>query len=360
MITITNHPYLLTVLTALAVTAFLIPLANTIGLVDYPDAKIKRHKKPVPLVGGLMIAMVVLIAFQLTLELPQYYNTIILCCTAAAILGAIDDYSPFHPLYRLLIQLIIGLYAATIVMELRLSTFGFPILGHEWGLGILAIPIAATGVSGLANAYNMCDGIDGLTAILVMVTLAAIYIVMTNHPETSTTGIPQLLLVVMICLTVFLFFNLQIGGLPKIFLGDGGSLMLGVFMALVLIDITQKPHAIIEPVTALWLVGVPLVDMVCTMVRRYKKGLAMWQGDRAHLHHILTIAGLSHKKALTFIAFISALMATIGVGLHSYFPQNNWLSFFLFLIYTYVHYSITVKNAWSIRKLIRRWSRTTK
>ena len=125
-------------------------------------------------------------------------------------------------------------------------------------------------MAGLSNAYNMIDGIDGLAASTICLPLLVLYLlaVQAGHPMAGS------LLLMLVPLAVFLLFNLGPDNrlLPKMFLGDAGSVTMGFFVTASLVYFSQGNNALIEPVTALWLVTVPLMDMLATMLRRAKHG----------------------------------------------------------------------------------------
>ena len=118
-------------------------------------------------------------------------------------------------------------------------------------------------------------------------------------------------------LGVFLLFNLGPNNrlLPKIFLGDGGSVTLGFLVTASLVYFSQGENALIEPVTALWLVTLPLMDMLATMLRRLKHGHKLMQADRSHLHHTLMDMGFSSRQTLVLLVSHATACALLGLVL---------------------------------------------
>ncbi len=141
---------------------------------------------------------------------------------------------------------------------------------------LLTVPLTALAVAGLSNAYNMIDGIDGLAASTITLPLSVLYLLalQAGHPMANT------LLLMILPLLVFLLFNLGPNNrlLPKIFLGDAGSVTLGFLVTASLVYFSQGDNALILPVTALWLVTVPLMDMLATMLRRLRQGRKLMSG----------------------------------------------------------------------------------
>jgi len=100
-------------------------------------------------------------------------------------------------------------------------------------------------------------------------------------------------------------------------MGDGGSMMLGIVIAWLTIYLTQSPDlgddlAGLEPISAVWIVAVPLTDMFSCMVRRMKSGVTPMSADRQHLHHMLLECGLSHRQTVTAIHLLALACGAIG------------------------------------------------
>ena len=180
---------------------------------------------------------------------------------------------------------------------------------------ILSVPLTALSVAGLSNAYNVIDGIDGLAGATITLPLLVLFVLalQAGHAHAPT------LLAMIVPLAVFLLFNLGPNNrvLPKIFLGDAGSVTLGFLVTASLVFFSQGENAIIEPVTALWLVTVPLMDMLATMLRRAKHKRKLMEADRSHLHHTLMDMGLNARQTLALLVGWAALCAMTGLALEA-------------------------------------------
>ena len=150
-------------------TQMLIPLSHLVGLLDRPDKR-KAHIGSIPLVGGISIYLSVLFCDVLFLNLPEHFIGIALICGLITFVGALDDRYPVHPNYRLLMQLIAGVTIAT-AGDVCLRDLGNLTGFATIALGFLAIPFTAVCITGLCNAYNMVDGIDGLAGSLTLVSI---------------------------------------------------------------------------------------------------------------------------------------------------------------------------------------------
>jgi UDP-GlcNAc:undecaprenyl-phosphate GlcNAc-1-phosphate transferase len=146
----------------------------------------------------------------------------------------------------------------------------------------------------------------------------------------------------------YLIFNLGITEklfnkkTKKIFMGDAGSMFVGLSVIWLLTMGTQGEQASFRPVTALWICAIPLMDMLAIVVRRYKNGKSPFKPDRDHLHHILQRAGLSSSQTLIAISTVAVLMSLIGLaGEYFMIAESLMLISFLFL---FIIYTLAVRH----------------
>jgi len=329
-------------------TRMLIPLSHITGLLDRPDRR-KDHIGSIPLIGGISIYLSVVFCAVLFLNLPEHFIGIALICGLITFLGVLDDRYPVHPNYRLLMQLIAGVTIAT-VGDACLRDLGNLLGFGSIPLGFLAIPFTAVTITGLCNAYNMVDGIDGLAGSLTLVSILGLLFLANGRAADNEVA---LLAYMATSILVFLAFNLNAKN--KIFMGDAGSTFLGCSVAIAMIYFSQ--NGALRPATALWLVAIPLMDMTSTMVRRMTKGKSPFHADRTHLHHILMRGGLSQRQALIWIILASVGIAGIGIGLERVWPQNDGMSFVLFLLTFGLYFQFIFKHAFKFARAIRRFNR---
>lgn len=127
-------------------------------------------------------------------------------------------------------------------------------------------------------------------------------------------------------------------------MGDAGGMVIGFTVIWFLLLSSQNGKDIpIQPVTALWLIAVPLMDMAAVMIRRIRRGCSPFKPDREHLHHIFQRLGLSSTQTLIVICLIATTYAGIGIyaemiGTPEYVMFYTFISCFLvyLLILTYV------------------------
>ena len=304
------------------------PIAIDVGLVDKPNAR-KRHNGQVPLIGGISIFAAVLAASLIwlpnTLELRMY----LIASAMMVFIGALDDKYDLKVRIRIVGQIIIA--------SLMIYGVGGYIanLGDLFGLGDIELgPVGIVftyfAIIVVINAYNMVDGIDGLIGSLSLNTFTAIAILFLMSGNYGYLSYPLILATATL---PYLIFNLGFfkAYSKKIFMGDAGSMFIGLSVIWLLSIGTQGDSASFRPVTALWICAIPLMDMLAIVIRRYRKGKSPFKPDRDHLHHILQRAGLSSRQTLVVISIFAALMSMIGV-LGEYFQVAEGIELVLFVL----------------------------
>jgi len=297
--------------------------ARSSGLVDKPDQR-KQHNGHVPLAGGLAL-FATLLAADVLFRLPPFGTLELILIGVVFCAGLWDDWRELSASKRLLVQLLCGclmVVSSNFVIRQVGDLLGFgPI-----GLAVLALPLTALAFAGMANAYNMIDGIDGLAAILALVPLVALTFIAdaAGHPVYPT------LVTLTLPLLVFLCFNLGPDSrwFPKMFLGDSGSNLLGFIVCGMLIYLSQGDNRLIPPVTALWLIAVPLMDMLATMLLRVCEGCHPMRPDRRHLHHMLQDMGLGGVATRYIIGIYGLVLAILGLSL---MQLPEFVSMYLYL-----------------------------
>jgi UDP-GlcNAc:undecaprenyl-phosphate/decaprenyl-phosphate GlcNAc-1-phosphate transferase len=336
-------------LLAFVVARVAVGVGHIAGLVDRPDKR-KTHCGTVPLTGGIAI-FVTLLAGMLIFDIEAYTFGMMPIAIMVFAVGVFDDARHINPWIRLGIHYGAGILLATLGGVAIINVGNLLALGPI-PLLVLSAPLTALSVAGLANAYNMIDGIDGLAAALVAVPLATLYGLALAAQHTMA----DFLLLMLVPLSVFLVFNLgpDTRWLPKMFLGDGGSVTLGFLTTASLVYFSQGESAVILPVTALWLVTVPLMDMLATMLRRFRRGQRMMEADNLHLHHTLIDFGLSKRQTLAIMVAYAVITALLGLLLESV-PEYISLAcyFALFLAHClFVSNAGAIKNRLSLQRCV--------
>ncbi len=328
------------------------PVAPSWGLVDFKDHR-KLHAGDIPLVGGIAMYLGILLS-ALTI-LPMTWISMTWLFTAAGIvsLGVWDDAKDLPVRPRLLIQAMM-----TLLLSIG-SGYYLADLGNILGLGNVVLGnlgylITALAVIGAINAFNMMDGIDGLAGSMAFVSFSALAVLFGLNGDTYGLTVAILFLVVIV---PFLANNLLLPPYKqKIFMGDAGAMLIGFSVVWLLIygsqSIPQDKEISFRPVTALWIIAIPLMDMAAIMMRRIRKGQSPFVPDRDHLHHIFMHAGFSTRQTLLIISVFSMLFATCGIVAEKLeVPDNIMLIGFLLLFLGYNH---LLKHAWKFSKLLHK------
>jgi UDP-GlcNAc:undecaprenyl-phosphate GlcNAc-1-phosphate transferase len=320
-------------------------------LVDRPSGR-KTHKGEVPLIGGPVIWLVVMTGIIFVIPNPSW--SIVFTGTMLVMLGIIDDRQPIPA--RL--KFVFHIAAATIVVvgdNLYIDDIG---IFHEIytmsSISVLHKIIAVFAIATAINAFNFIDGIDGLSASMAL--LAMTHINLTFNLLYGSTPPDYAFFGVLFsgALAGFLLFNLQVFNGRKIFLGDSGSMLVGLFVAVALIGASQESgRPGVPPIPAslcLWLIAIPLTDMLSIIVRRTASGRSPMAPDRTHLHHKIIEAGFSPRRTL-LILILSAIGAFwLGYALTTFLGEA--LSIIGFIAFVPGYYFIVLRIR-SLREYLR-------
>ena len=320
-------------LLALAITSLTLwllePVAGRLHLLDPPAVR-KDHEHSTPVTGGLAILVGCLVAFSFVQSSSQSLQAF---CVAAVLLVAVGLYDDLHDLrwyWRVLAQsasaLIIIFWGGVQVEQIG------PVFGlSELSLGWLSVPFTVFATIGIVNAMNMIDGADGLAgllglAALVMLCAASIY--------AGNELLAMRLSVLCGALLGFLIWNIRLPWRPraKVFLGNAGSALLGLVIAWVSFRLTQNDGHPVNPVLALWLLPVPVVDCLVLIVRRLQEGRSPFSAGRDHIHHIMQDAGFGPTRAAVWLTIFSLSCGLlVGQAMRLDVPNPLLLAAFLLL-----------------------------
>lgn len=350
----------LTLLTAFIATiisiTLLIPLARRIGLVDHPCSR-KVHAGSIPLVGGIAIFLGVMISTLFWGADSVDLRTYLIASAMMVFVGVLDDRHDLSVRIRLTAQLLI---ASLMIFSANhsLSELGNLLGTGDIDLGWLAIPFTYLAILGAMNAFNMMDGIDGLLGMMAINTLAAMAILCFDHQN----AINPIIIALIVAVIAYLLFNLGLVKKQgnKIFMGDAGSMFIGLSVVWFLAictqsDLATNSTASFRAVTALWIIAIPLMDMAAIMIRRKRKGLSPFDADRDHLHHIVVRAGGTDRQALIIISCAAIFLSAIGIA-GEIWQVPEWIMFGLFLL-LFIAYYTAYSHIWKVVRFIRKVSR---
>jgi len=285
------------------------PICIYFDHVDSPGGR-KRHGLVTPLSGGLAISLSVML-LGIGLIPSQMFAGFAIGLCILLLLGAMDDRNHVAATLRLALQAAAVVIGMCLMGGVQLHSVGNLLGTGNLHLGAWSVVFTLFAAVGIINAVNMIDGMDGLAGgfslllVLVILALAA-----------GTSAVNIVLLCTVIGSVVgFLAFNLRMPWQrhARIFLGDAGSLVLGYILVWFAIQASQGPQAVIEPITAVWLFGLPLADTVYLMGSRLLRRKSPLAADRYHFHHLLMRYGLTPGWALYAWLFVAALFMGVGV-----------------------------------------------
>ncbi|MAO13066.1 UDP-N-acetylglucosamine--undecaprenyl-phosphate N-acetylglucosaminephosphotransferase [Marinobacter sp.] len=325
------------------------PVAQRVKLLDQPDHR-KLHKGAVPLIGGLSAFVGFGVAWLIWMPVASAHSLFLVCAALLVMVGAVDDARDLPAKFRLAVQVVLGA-VLTFGSGISLTTFGDLFGFGEISLGYLGPWVTIAAVIGATNAFNMVDGIDGLAGSLSLVALVSLAFVFMADARFNAELV--LAIAIACALVPYMMANLRIPPFRcRIFMGDAGSMFIGFAVVWLLVNATQPGEMAMRPVTALWIIAIPLMDMVAIMVRRARKGQSLMKPDREHLHHIFMRAGFSDREALLMITIVALVFAGIGLA-GEYFDVAEWLMFTAF-VGLFAVYDWSLSHVWRLLVLFRK------
>jgi len=307
----------------------LIKVAKLKRLVDDPEDPRKIHHRSVPTIGGVMIYFVILTNgfFWLSLgETPsresfQQYSVLLTCMTVVFTMGLKDDLIGMSASKKLMVHLIAG--------ALLVTVGGFRIEGFGGLFGIEEMPETISTIFSLfvyiviVNAWNLIDGIDGLAGGYSAIAMAAFsaWFLLTGQIPAAILS-----LTILGATLGFLVFNFAPA---RIFLGDCGSLVLGVVGYALATNVIQTPGEAIpevfsqlsRPTLAMAILAYPLVDTLRVFFLRAIRGISPFHPDQNHMHHRLMMKYKSHRKTAIFVYFYSFVFIGLAFSRPFLFPN---------------------------------------
>lgn len=289
--------------------------AFRVNLVDKPSLR-KKHVGQVPLVGGLAIwfaTVATLVSSHPSILTLLPIRFILGAGTVLLVIGVIDDKADLRATIKLTIQIALAYFA---------FTNGFRIESLHGVMGIYELPlplqyaITMIVITGVVNAFNLMDGIDGLASGLALVSF--ILFGMLAY-KTGQTAYLYLFLALIGALIGFMRFNLS--AKTKVFMGDAGSLFIGLVMVLSSISLLQAAQGTSDIQLVLSVVvgvlALPVLDSLRVYRRRAKNGFSPFRADRTHFHHLVLQLGLKNRYSTVFVLLVSLALIALSVVMGS-------------------------------------------
>jgi len=345
----------------LVTTPSLIKVAKLKHLVDVPTEARKLHVKRIPTIGGIILFAAILFSFTLWVPVNPFLDSVTLAnrgtilkfLTSAMIIlffiGIKDDIIGVSPTKKL-----IGLGLVGFILVVMAD---FRITGFSGLLGIYEIPYWASILLSffvyivIVNAFNLIDGVDGLAASegLLIGLLFGVWFYLNGN-----ITIALLAFVLSGAVLGFLFFNFFPA---KIFMGDSGSMTIGVVVSLLAIWLIDYDHSgmpfplnnINSPLIAMTFLAYPLTDTLRIFFIRATKGLSPFAADKNHIHHCLLRNGF-HQRQVVYAVLIYNLLMVLTAILTSTINPNLSLIVLAFTDVILVFLMLKIKGKYAPQK----------
>jgi UDP-GlcNAc:undecaprenyl-phosphate GlcNAc-1-phosphate transferase len=311
---------LLTFIFVGAITAPLRKLALKVGAVDVPNVPRKIQTEPVPYLGGVAIALGVVVASFAGIFVEDYSiinfkiaGTVIFPALLIASVGLWDDLKELQPWPRLIAQTTVGTAMALILIAT--NTMGFA-LGNQF----LNATVSIFWIVGITNSINFFDNLDGGAAGTVAIASFFLFLIANSEGQILVSA-----LAIVVCGSTagFLLWNKSPA---KIYMGDAGALFLGIIMGVLTIrldpGITPKYLSLSIPVA---LLAIPILDTTVAVISRLYRGISPFTGGRDHLSHRLMRIGMHRKYAAINLWAASGVYGLLAYAIYQ--SQNSAFAF---------------------------------
>lgn len=298
---------------AAIVHPYLVKFAKVKNIVDNPNTR-KLQLRPVPVLGGLAIFFGIvagLLAAHAVVDSSELF-VIISAMMIMTYVGALDDVLDISPIIRLIAQII------TVLILIYIGGLSLNNLHGLWGVGPMPeyvyVPLTIVAVVGIINALNLIDGADGLFSIFC---ISVCSIFGTIFLAAEDYALFALAVASIGALIPFLLHN-AFGIESKMFVGDGGSLQMGVVLSVFVMEvicnpcytaIAQQSNIALVPFVLATL-SMPVFDTLRVMTARIARGISPLIGDKTHLHHLFIGLGISHIGTAVLISLLN--LAVVG------------------------------------------------
>jgi UDP-GlcNAc:undecaprenyl-phosphate GlcNAc-1-phosphate transferase len=262
-------------------------VARRVGLFDRPGP-LKIHAHPVPYLGG--VGILAAAAAGLALDRPDLLLPLLVAPSLALALGVLDDAFNLSPVGRLGEQILCGLFVALII-DTRIP--------DPWDYLVLTAVVVVC-----MNGMNFIDGLDGLAGGVALVSTIGFVIALGGVGEALALGVAG-------GLVGFLVFNRPPA---RVYLGDGGSYLLGVLLAVLLALSWRAGEGWTTSVSSLLLVLLPVGEVVFAVLRRARAHTSPLHGDRRHSYDLLVRSGRTPVEAVLICVGIQAVLAAVGAA----------------------------------------------
>jgi UDP-GlcNAc:undecaprenyl-phosphate GlcNAc-1-phosphate transferase len=285
-------------------------LAPRLGLVDRPDGRRKIHRQATPAAGGIAVFASAVTALGLAAvatgplgvalrEGGRDLAGLLLGSAVICLVGVLDDACGLRGAYKLLGQVA----AVAVVVVTGTQVEEIHVFSWQFRLGWLGVPFTCFWLLGAVNSLNLLDGMDGLLGVVGTVVCAGVAALAALQGRPAEAAVA---LALAGALVGFLRYNLPPA---SIFLGDAGSMTVGLVVGVLAIRCSLKGPATVALAAPAALLTLPIFDTAAALVRRKLTGRSIYTPDRGHLHHCLLRTGLSRTRVLVIVSALSTVTA---------------------------------------------------
>ncbi len=315
--------------------------AYKLDFLDYPNKR-KTHIQPTPYVGGLTIGISYLfITYLINIE-SFFIDLIIFYGILISLVGIIDDKFDINPISKLILQSIP--VCILISKGLYLNDIGeYEIIGKIY-LGNYNLIFTFLCSLLIINAFNYLDGVDGLLSSIFINICSSFMILCYLFDELYMS---QLFIYFIFPVFIFFLFNISFLKLPKIFLGDSGSTLLGFLTGFLMIFLYSKLN--INPSLLIWPVGLIIYDFLSTNILRILKKKNVFSSGTDHIHYQISKKfNLNVFKLNLLMNILNYLITLLGIVI--YFSLGSFFSLigFILLFFLYLCYKLYLVNKISL------------
>lgn len=324
--------FLSAVLISFLLTRVVRNLANARGWVSGPASARHIHNGFVPRLGGVAIFISFTIVAGSLIAVTRSFGDgaslpartigfIIGSATLVFLLGLYDDFRPLKPHVKFAVEAVAG----ALLFFAGLGVFNIPLLFGSYNIGWLGLPITILWVLWITNAFNLLDGVDGLAAGSALFSTLTVFVV---SLVSGNFLVSTLTLALAGAILGFLRFNFNPA---TIFLGDCGSLFIGFMLSALALAGVQKGSTIVAVAIPVVSFGLPVLETVLSVFRRFLSGEPLFTPDRGHIHHKLLQRGLSQHQVVFVLYVVSAVCGLLSLFLLN--PSGPTVGIVLFVIF---------------------------
>lgn len=285
-------------------------LAIKIGLVDVPNQR-KIHKEPIPLLGGLSMYFGFIGTAALFCKLGDTFWGIAIGGLIIFLIGVIDDYykargRDFKAWPKFLMQIV----ASIILLAFGVDINGINLPFHD---GFYTFPLWLSSIStvlwvvAITNMMNFLDGVDGLASGISAISATTLCFIAVLKGQSIMGVFAVILIGVSLGFLRHNFFP------ARIFMGDAGATFLGFVLAAIAVDGAFKSATVVSLAVPVLALGVPILDTIWVVVRRFRENRPIYVADKGHTFHLLMRAGLTQIQTVVFLYLLGVCFSLASI-----------------------------------------------